>query len=171
LSTIAIGPMSSSDWEAVTAIYQEGIDTGMATFEVAPPPSWDVWRTGKIEGCSLVARTVGGVVGWAALSPVSSRRCYVGVAEVSVYVSAAARGAGVGSLLLAALIEAAEAHGVWTLQATIFPENEASLCLHQKHGFRLVGRRERIARMQSGALAGAWRDTLLLERRSRVVGV
>jgi L-amino acid N-acyltransferase YncA len=167
---LSIRPMSSAVWDAVAAIYQEGIDTGMATFEVAPPGSWDDWQKSKINDCSLVACDVNGGVGWAALSPVSLRRCYSGVAEVSIYVGSAARGAGVGTRLLAALIGAAEAHGIWTLQATVLPENQASMHLLQKHDFRIVGRRERIARMEIGVHKGKWRDTLLLERRSQVVG-
>ena len=171
MHSVRIVPLTEAHWQAVAAIYREGIDTGMATFEVAPACSWQEWQQGKLDGCSLVALEVDEVVAWAALSAVSRRPCYAGVAEVSVYVRALARGAGVGSLLMDALIEAAEAHGVWTLQATVFPENEASLRLHEKHGFRLVGRRERIAQMRVGQWAGQWRDTLLLERRSRVVGV
>jgi L-amino acid N-acyltransferase YncA len=167
---LTIRPMSPAVWDAVAAIYQEGIDTGMATFEVSPPGSWDDWQKSKINDCSLVACDANGVVGWAALSPVSLRRCYSGVAEVSIYVGSAARGTGVGTLLLAALIRAAEAHGIWTLQATVFPENQASLHLFQKYDFRIVGRRECIARMEIGAHKGKWRDTLLLERRSQVVG-
>ena len=171
MNDICVSPMIPTDWRAVAAIYQEGIDTGMATFETAPPPSWDEWQAGKIAGCSLVARRGNNMLGWAALSPVSRRICYAGVAEVSIYVAATARSCGVGSLLLAALIETAEAHGIWTLQATILPQNEASLRLHEKHGFGLVGRRRRIAQLQSGPYKGMWRDTLLLERRSTVVGV
>ncbi len=113
-----------------------------------------------------MARNGDSVLGWAALSPVSKREVYAGVAEVSVYVSAAARGRGVGGALMRALIEASERHGVWTLQSSVFPENQASIGLHLKHGFRELGRRERVARLH-----GVWRDTVLLERRSRVVGV
>jgi len=152
---VRVTAMLPDDWPDVAAIHQEGIDTGNATFEVAPPGSWDDWQSGKINACSLVARTGERVVGWAALSPVSRRPCYAGVAEASVYVRATERGSGVGSVLLAALIEQAEAHGIWTLQATIFPDNEASVRLHEKCSFRLVGRRERIGQMQVGELKGS----------------
>lgn len=162
--------MTAVDWPAVAAIYQEGIATSQATFAPAPPPGWDEWRKGKINACSLVARDGDAVAGWAALSPTSARAVYAGVAEVSIYVAAAWRGQGVGSCLLTALIAASEAHGIWTLQAGIFPENTASLALHLKYGFRVVGRRERLGKMTVGPLAGQWRDVLLLERRSRVVG-
>ncbi len=153
------------DWPEVRRIYEEGIATGDATFE-AEPPSWEAFDAGRLQAPRLVAQDPdGAVLGWAVLSPVSSRCVYGGVAEVSVYVAADARGRGVGSRLLGALVERAEAEGLWTLQAGIFPENEATLALHRKHGFREVGRRERIGRMD-----GRWRDTLLLERRSAVVG-
>lgn len=154
------------DWPEVRRIYEEGIATGNATFE-AEPPTWEAFDAGRLRAPRLVARDPGGaVLGWAVLSPVSSRCVYGGVAEVSVYVAAKARGRGVGSRLLGVLVEGAEAEGLWTLQAGIFPENEATLALHRKHGFREVGRRERIGRMD-----GRWRDTLLLERRSSVVGM
>ena len=157
--------MQSQDWEFVRAIYLEGIATGQATFETEAP-DWERWDAGHSPQCRLVARSGDGVLGWAALSPVSRREVYAGVAEVSVYVAATARGLGVGDALMRALIEAAERHGVWTLQSSVFPENHASIALHLKHGFREVGRRERIARHH-----GVWRDTAALERRSRVVGV
>lgn len=163
--------MTVGDWPAVAVIYQAGIDTGHATFETHPPASWDVFRSHKIDGCSLVAMSGETVDGWAALSPVSDRCVYAGVAEVSVYVDPAARGKGVGDALLDALIACSEAEGIWTLQAGIFPENEASVRLHFKHGFRLVGVRERIGKMSYGPRAGEWRDALFLERRSRVVGI
>lgn len=153
------------DWPGVRRIYEEGIATGNATFE-AEPPTWDAFDAGRLRSPRLVAQgPSGAVLGWAVLSPVSSRCVYGGVAEVSVYVAADARGRGVGTRLLGALVERSEAEGLWTLQAGIFPENEATLALHRKHGFREVGRRERIGRMD-----GRWRDTLLLERRSAVVG-
>jgi L-amino acid N-acyltransferase YncA len=174
-----IGELTAADWPAVQRIYAEGIAGGNATFESEVPP-WPVWDGKHLAGCRLVARFPAGegmsggspeghrpgeVVGWAALAPVSTRAVYRGVAEVSVYVATFAQGQGVGRALLRRLIEAAESAGVWTLQASIFPENEASLRLHLGCGFRFVGRRERIAQM-----AGRWRDTLLLERRSQVVG-
>ncbi|HKQ77093.1 MAG TPA: GNAT family N-acetyltransferase [Blastocatellia bacterium] len=160
-----IDSMQPGDWELVRAIYHEGIATGQATFETETP-DWESWNAGHLPQCRLVARNGDGLLGWAALSPVSKREVYAGVAEVSVYVGASARGRGVGGALMLALIEASERRRIWTLQSSIFPENHASIALHLKHGFREVGRRERIARRND-----AWRDTVLLERRSRVVGV
>ncbi|MBO0725183.1 MAG: N-acetyltransferase [Blastocatellia bacterium] len=157
--------MQPQDWEFVKAIYLEGIATGHATFETEAP-DWERWDAGHSPQCRLVARNGGGVLGWAALSPVSKRPAYAGVAEVSVYVATTARGLGVGDALMRALIEASEARGVWTLQSGVFPENHASVALHLKHGFRELGRRERIARHH-----GVWRDTVILERRSSVAGV
>jgi L-amino acid N-acyltransferase YncA len=153
------------DWEFVRAIYLEGVSTGQATFETEAP-DWERWDAGHLPQCRIVARSGDGILGWAALSPVSRREVYAGVAEVSVYVAASARGFGVGGALMRALIEASERQGVWTLQSSIFPENHASVALHLKHGFREVGRRERIARHH-----GVWRDTVVLERRSRVAGL
>jgi phosphinothricin acetyltransferase len=163
--SFVIEEMQAGDWEAVRAVYLEGIASGDATFE-REAPSWELWDASHLQEARLVARVSGRVAGWAALSRVSSRRVYAGVAEVSVYVGTGARGAGVGRALLAALVEASERAGIWTLQAGIFPENEVSLRVHLRCGFREVGRRERIGRMD-----GRWRDTLLLERRSRVVGL
>jgi phosphinothricin acetyltransferase len=161
--------MTAADWPEVSRIYQEGIDTGNATFAAAPPASWDAWCEGRIISCSLVARDDNVVVGWAALGSTSSRAVYAGVAEVSVYVSSAARRKGVGAILLQELIRSSEANGIWTLQAGIFPENQASLRLHFKHGFRVVGVREKLGRMEFGEWTGKWRDVMLLERRSNVV--
>jgi L-amino acid N-acyltransferase YncA len=152
-------PMTPEDWPAVRAIYLEGIATGDATFERSAP-KWDVWDGAHLPSCRLVAREADAVVGWAALSQVSSRAVYAGVAEVSVYVAARVRGRGVGRLLLNALIAESERNGIWTLQCSIFPENLASLDLHRKAGFRVVGTRQRI-----GCMDGRWRDTVLLERR------
>lgn len=163
--TILLRRMQADDWPAVRRIYEQGIATGHATFETAAP-GWESWDREHLEDCRLVAEREGVVVGWVALSPVSGRCVYAGVAEVSVYVAAAARGQGVGRRLLQALVACSEEAGLWTLQAGIFPENEASLRLHRACGFRVVGRRERL-----GQLHGAWRDVLLLERRSDVVGV
>ena len=159
----AIEQMRTTDWEAVRAIYLEGIATGNATFETEAP-YYEAWNRNHLNFARLVARADAGIVGWSALSPVSIRRVYAGVAEVSVYVAAAARGLGVGRALLRSLIEESERNGIWTLQAGIFPENTASIALHETCGFRRVGRRERI-----GALNGAWRDVILLERRSSAV--
>jgi phosphinothricin acetyltransferase len=165
MSIIYFAVLTAADWPFIRAIYEEGVAAGNATFETTVP-DWTAWDAAHRPDCRLVARRNGAIVGWAALSPVSRRPVYAGVAEVSVYVAASARGCGVGRLLLAALIEASEAAGVWTLQASIFPENEASIALHLACGFRLVGRRERV-----GLHYGIWRDTLLLERRSDRVGV
>ncbi|MHB0876689.1 MAG: GNAT family N-acetyltransferase [Anaerolineae bacterium] len=160
---LTLEPMRAADWDAVRRIYEEGIATANATFEVHAP-DWPEWDRRHRADCRLVARRAGTVLGWAALSPVSAREVYRGVAEVSVYVAEAARSAGVGKALLRALVDASERQGVWTLQAGIFPENVASVALHEACGFRVVGRRERLGQMH-----GAWRDVLLLERRSDVV--
>ena len=157
--------MRPDDWEPVRRIYLEGIATGNATFETNAP-DWEAWDAGHLAACRLVAREGAKILGWAALSAVSRRQVYAGVAEVSVYIAAASRGTGVGDKLLGALVTASEAEGVWTLQASIFAENQASLALHGKHGFREVGRRERIAELH-----GVWRDTIVMERRSRLVGL
>ena len=151
--------LRAGDWPAVRAIYEDGIRSGDATFETETP-SWERWDAAHPE-LRLVAERDGAVVGWAALSPYSDRRCYRGVAEESVYVSAAARGRGVGRALLEALIARAEADGYWTLLAGIFPENAASLALHSSAGFRVLGVHERL-----GERDGVWRDVVLLERRS-----
>jgi phosphinothricin acetyltransferase len=155
------------DWESVLAIYREGIATGLATFETAAP-SWERWDEGHLNFARLVAFSSqnGQMTGWAALSPVSSRSAYSGVAEVSVYVGKAFRGRGVGGALLESLIQESQNNGIWTLQASVFPENLPSIALHEKHGFRKIGFRERIAKLN-----GVWRDTVLLERRSQLVGV
>ena len=160
-----VSEMGSGDWEDVRAIYAEGIATGQATFEVAAP-AWEVWDTSHLSFARLVARHGEIVVGWAALSPVSRRQAYSGVAEVSVYVAPDQRETGIGRQLLEALIAQSEMHGIWSLQAVMFPENAASVALHLRCGFREVGRRERI-----GKLDGAWRDTLLLERRNQRIGL
>ncbi len=158
-------PMTENHWDAVRQIYWEGIATGKATFE-ASVPEWAEWDTRHLPTCRLVASSGDGVLGWAALSRVSSRQVYRGVAEVSIYIAERARGRGVGAALLTALITESERNGIWTLQAGIFAENTTSIRLHQRAGFRTVGTRERIA-----CLKGIWRDTVLMERRSRIVGV
>ena len=159
-----IRAMTPDDWPAVEAIYVEGIATRNATFETAPP-TWEEFDAGRLPDHRLVATEGDEVVGWAALSPTSTRLCYAGVVEHSVYVAEGARGRGVGRALLEALIGSAEAAGLWTIETGIFPENAASLALHERVGFRVVGRRERI-----GQLDGVWRDTIMLERRSQRVG-
>lgn len=160
MPNLNIEPLGPTDWPDVRTIYEQGIASGNATFET-DLPDWDRWNAAHAVECRFVARDGDRIVGWAALSPVSNRPVYRGVAEVSVYVSADTRGRGVGRRLLTALIACAEAAGYWTLQASVFPENEATIRLHGSLGFREVGRRERI-----GWHHGEWRDTLLLERRS-----
>jgi phosphinothricin acetyltransferase len=150
--------MRPPDWARVADIYAEGVATRNATFETEVP-SWEEWDAAHLDEPRLVAELDGEVVGWAALSPTSRRPCYAGVLEDSVYVAEHARGQGVGAHLLVALVEGAKE--AWTIQTSIFPENEASIALHRRCGFRVVGRRERI-----GQLDGVWRDTVLLERRT-----
>jgi phosphinothricin acetyltransferase len=162
---IDIRAMCSDDWPAVRNIYSEGIATGNATFETEIP-EWERWDQGHLQDCRLVAQDSQQILGWAALSPVSSRGVYSGVAEVSVYVAAETRGRGVGKMLLQSLVELSERCGMWTLQAGIFPENAASIGLHKSCGFREVGLRRKL-----GQRGGVWRDVLLLERRSSSVGI
>jgi len=153
--------MTPGDWEQVRTIYLEGVHEGNSTFETEAP-SWEAWDEAHHKSPRLVMRVGDHVLGWAALSPVSKRRVYSGVAEVSVYVTGSARGKGIGRALLDALIDKSEESGIWTLQASIFPENVASIELHLQCGFREVGRRDSIA-----MLTGVWRDTILFERRSK----
>lgn len=161
-----IEEMSTGDWPEVRAIYMEGMATNLATFETSTP-SWEDWDNNHLASCRLVARlSQGGVIGWAALAPVSRRHVYRGVAESSVYVAEKSRGSGVGRALLEGLISSSERSGIWTLQAGILAENQASIELHRRCGFREVGRRERI-----GQLHHAWRDVILMERRSETVGI
>ncbi len=159
-----IGPMKAADWEEILSIYLEGVATGEATFETEPP-TWEQWDNAHLTACRLVAISHETILGWAALSPVSRRACYAGVAEVSIYVRARFRGLRLGEALLRTLIECSEQEGIWTLQASTFPENTASLRLQERCGFRVVGQRERIARHH-----GVWRNTLLTERRSSLTG-
>jgi len=161
---VSIVPMSAAHWPLVRSIYEAGIATGNATFQTEAP-SWESWDASHLATCRLVALSNALVVGWAALTQLSTRPVYAGVCEVSVYVAPDARGKGVGRALLDALIACSESDGRWTLQAGIFPENEGSVALHLRAGFRVLGRRERV-----GRLNGKWRDVLLLERRSAVVG-
>jgi phosphinothricin acetyltransferase len=159
-----IRPLGPADWPAVSTIYAAGIAGRMATFETEVPP-WEAWDAAHLLSPRFVAELSGEVMGFAALSPVSRRHAYRGVAEVSVYVAPSSQGHGLGRALLEALIEDSERAGLWTLQATVFPENAASVRLHESLGFKVVGRRERI-----GQLDGQWRDTVVLERRSERVG-
>ena len=157
---VEIRELTEADWPAVETIYADGIATGDATFETRTP-SWEEFDAGRLQGHRLVAVEDGRVVGWAALSPTSARECYAGVVEHSVYVDREHRGQGVGRRLMETLVAGADVAGLWTIQTSVFPENAASLALHERLGFRVVGRRERIARRD-----GQWRDTILLERRS-----
>jgi L-amino acid N-acyltransferase YncA len=163
LPSVELRPLEPEDWPAVAEIYWDGMRDGLATFETEVP-AWESWDTAHLPEHRLVAELLGEVVGWAALSPASKRRCYSGVAENTVYVARDARGLGIGRTLLEALIAGAEAAGIWTIQTSIFPENRASLVLHERCGFRVVGRRDRIAKRD-----GVWRDTVFLERRSEVI--
>ena len=158
-----IVPLLPEHWEAVARIYAEGIATGDATFETEVP-AWEEWDTAHLAAGRLVALVDGEVAGWTALSPVSGRCVYAGVAEHSVYVAEAARGRGIGLALLEELIRRSEKAGIWTIQSGVFPENVASLALHERAGFRVVGTRERL-----GEHGGRWRDVVLLERRSPTV--
>ena len=164
-TNVEIGEMHDADWDAVRAIYAEGIATGNASIETEPP-AWEIWNARHWKRCRLVARSGGAVVGWVALGPYSMRVAYHGVAEISIYVAARERGKGIGRMLLQAVIAESERQGIWTLQAGIFPENDISIALHTKFGFRVVGTRERL-----GKLNGEWRNVVLLERRSTVAGV
>jgi phosphinothricin acetyltransferase len=161
---LTIAEMAPGHWERIREIYLEGLATGQASFETEAP-AWETWNKAHLPHSRLVTLDAGRVVAWAALSPVSGRRCYAGVAEVSLYVASSHHGRGVGLRLLEALIGSAEQNGLWTLCASTFPENDASLRLQRACGFRVIGRRERIAQHQ-----GVWRDTVLTERRSRITG-
>ena len=162
-TAVEIRDLRPEDWARVAEIYWDGMRDGLATFETEVP-SWEVWEAAHLPRHRLVADLMGEVVGWAALSPASSRRCYTGVAENSVYVARDARGMGIGRALLEGLIAGAEADGIWTIQTSVFPENRASLALHERCGFRVVGTRERIAKRD-----GVWRDVVFMERRSEVI--
>ena len=163
--------MSESDWAAVSRIYTGGIRTGIATFESSPPAAWNEWISKRLRECCIVCEDAGEILGWGALSSVSARCVYRGIAEVSVYVAEAHRGKRVGHILLDELIALSEREGIWTLQGQMFPENTRSIELHKKHGFREVGVRLRIGEMTHGPFQGEWRDNVLMERRSEVVGI
>jgi phosphinothricin acetyltransferase len=162
---LTIRAMTFDDWPIVEAIYRAGIETGNATFE-QKTPEWSVWDAGHHQHSRLVAMLDGQIVGWAAISPISKRAVYAGVAEESIYIAESARGRGVGKTLLAATVAESEQNGIWTLQTGIFPENVASLRLHQACGFVRLGTRKKIGQMN-----GIWRDVIFLERRSEIVGV
>lgn len=161
-----IDEMKSRDWEQVKNIYLEGIKTGIATFQTEAP-AWENWDGGHLDVCRVVARTEDSVLGWVALSPTSSRCCYSGVAEVSIYVSEKYKGQGVGTALLGHLIKQSEENGIWSLYCAIIRENTASIALHKKCGFREIGIREKLSKMRNGI----WHDVVLMERRSKVAGV
>jgi len=167
---VIVLPLRQEHWTDVERLYRSGIATGHATFE-AEPPTWERFDAGKLVDQRLVAvDDAGRVLGWVAASGVSDRCVYAGVVEHSVYVDPAAQGRGVGRLLLDALVASTEAAGIWTVQSGVFPENAASLALHASAGFRVVGIRERVGRMTYGELAGRWRDVVMIERRSKVIG-
>ena len=161
---VSIRPMEKSDWPVVSDIYSQGIATGYATFETEVP-SYEEWNKNHLSSCRLIAERAGEVAGWAALSPVSGRCVYGGVAEVSVYVGTEFHGLGIGKLLMNHLILESEKAGLWTLQSGIFPENTGSIKLHEKVGFRKIGFREKVAKHH-----GEWKDNLIFERRSKVIG-
>lgn len=165
VSMTTFGKMQPGDWQQVKKIYEEGISTGNATFQTSAP-EWEEWNQSHLTHSRITAAMNGKIAGWAALTPVSGRCVYAGVAEVSVYISAEARGKGLGKQLLQRLIEESESNNIWTLQAGIFPENTASLKIHEACGFRIIGTRERIGQMN-----GVWRDTILVERRSTKTGL
>lgn len=165
MEAVTIKPMRQEHWESVKQIYESGIATGIATFETTAP-TWDKWNNGHLTFARLVANQNNELAGWAALSPVSSRCVYGGIAEVSVYVADNFKGQGIGKLLLQNLITESEANNIWTLQAGVFTDNIASVKLHEKVGFRIIGHRERI-----GKLHNTWKDNFILERRSKIVGI
>lgn len=161
-----IEEMKSSDWEQVKNIYMEGIETGIATFQTGVP-AFENWNIGHLDSCRLVARSEDNILGWAALSPTSSRSCYSGVVEVSLYIDKKYRGQGIGTSLLNEIIRQSEENGIWTLYCSIIRENAASIAMCKKCGFREIGIREKIAKMSNGI----WHDTVLMERRSKVAGI
>ena len=164
--SIKIRKLAKEDWDQVKFIYEAGIATKNATFETQAPATFEQWISNAIPSCTIVAEEDSSIIGWCRLTPVSYREVYTGIGEHSIYVHPDAKGKGIGNLLLGELIEQSEAEGFWTLESKIFVENEASIQLHKKNGFKVVGIRERIAKLD-----GVWRDTLLLERRSQVAGL
>ena len=162
---VKLRSLKPEDWISVADIYRQGIESGNATFQMEIP-TWEDWNSAHLKSCRIVACIDNEIIGWAALTPVSVRSVYAGVAEVSVYVSNRFKGHKVGTRLFENLISESEKAGIWTLQASIFSENTASLKLHENYGFRKIGFREKIGKMN-----GVWRDTILLERRSRVIGL
>jgi L-amino acid N-acyltransferase YncA len=168
---LEIVPMTPSDWPAVAAIYQQGMDSGNSSFTRQAPASWEEWSAHKLPDCRLVARLQGETVGWAAFSPTTSNRVYRGVVELSIYIAPGAQRKGVGSALMQAVISQSEVHGIWTIQSLVFPENEGSIKLHLKNGFKLMCVHEKRGYMSFGPYAGQWRDVVLFERRSQVAGV
>lgn len=158
--------MQASDWEQVKKIYLEGIESGIATFQTEAP-TWENWNKGHLDICRLVARSSEDLLGWVALSPTSSRECYKGVVEVSIYVGERYKGQGIGSSLLTNLISQSEDQEIWTLYCAIIRENVASIMMHKKCGFREIGIREKVAKMSNGV----WHDVVLMERRSKLVGI
>jgi L-amino acid N-acyltransferase YncA len=162
---IHIRQFTEQDFSSVKDIYQQGIDTGNATFQ-EKAKDWHEWNDAMLGACRLVAVQGEHIVGWAALSPVSSRAVYAGIAEVSVYVANQNQGQGIGHKLLSQLIQSSEANNIWTLQAGIFPENTGSIAIHQKNGFRIVGTREKVGKMDQ-----VWRDSVFMERRSTIAGI
>lgn len=163
---VTFRPMVPGDWPAVVEIYRQGIESGNATFETEVP-EWESWDGARHPDCRIMAAVDGETVGFAALSPVSGRTVYAGVQEVMIYVAASARGCGVGGQLLTRLVHEAEAAGIWTLKAGIFPENQASIRIFENAGFRILGTHDRLGRFHDGR----WRDVVLMERRSAVAGI
>jgi phosphinothricin acetyltransferase len=160
---VVVRELREEDWPAVLEIFEQGIAGGNATFETAAP-SWEAWDRSQLDGQRWVAVESGRVVGWVAAHPVSLRPCYRGVVEHSVYVHDEWQGRGIGRLLLERLVESTEADGIWTIQTGVFPENEASLALHEKCDFRVVGTQEKLGKMN-----GVWRDVVVIERRSSAI--
>ena len=167
---VRLRAMVTTDAEAIFKFYEEGIQTGHAPFE-AEVPDWHKWDSGHLTQCRWLAEEEDTVLGWGALTQVSPRKVYSGVAEVSIYVSLNAQNHGIGSILLERLIISSEESGFWTLQAQVFPENKISIYVHEKHGFRKSGTRRQLALMSYGSMAGEWRDVVLMERRSKIAGI